>query len=115
MHAQSVTQPKVQGLHAGYGASVPMCSPREWKLVMRILLADFTGWSWRLEQAYPGICEIKQPEIIPCKQSAATGSSDLEVMTVFRAESRGLTVTFVKGAESYFLKAHVCEKQGAFQ
>lgn len=115
MHAQSVTQPKVQGLHAGYGASVPMCSPRKWNLVMRILLADFTGWSWRLEQAYPGICEIKQPEIIPCKQSAATGSSDLEVMTVFRAESRGLTVTFVKGAESYFLKAHVCEKQGAFQ
>lgn len=60
-----------------------------------------------MEQAYAGICEIEQPEIIPCKHSAATECSDLEVMTVFRAESRGLMVTFVRGAESYFLKARV--------
>lgn len=45
MHAQSVTQPTEQGLHAGYGASVPMRSPRKRNLVMCVLLADFTSWS----------------------------------------------------------------------
>lgn len=40
---------------------------------------------------------MKQPEIIPGKLSVTTESFDLAVTTVFRAEPRGLRVTFVKG------------------
>lgn len=97
------------------------CVPLENKIWWCVFcLHIFITWNLRPEQAYSDICakltwDKIQPEIIPCKLSVITESFDLAVMTVFRAESRGLRVTFVKGAESYFLKAHGCDKQGAFQ
>lgn len=71
-------------------------------VVYRFLQVEIEDWNRLVLIFVPDLGEIKQPEIMPCELSLATESFDLSMTTVFRAESQGYRVTFVKDVQSYF-------------